>query len=196
VITEARQQTAEELEREVAALYTGQAAALLRYARARADSDDTAREGLQEAFLRYFIERSYGREILNPRAWLFEVLRNYLSDRASTLSSQREVVDERLDAVPDLRQDPESRFGGIEAAGQIAASLSGRELQCLRLRTEGLSYLEIGRAMRVRTGTVGAILARASEKLRQFAESDPSGQSALAAGVFYLIEERAGWNQG
>jgi DNA-directed RNA polymerase specialized sigma24 family protein len=78
----------------------------------------------------------------------------------------------------------------MQAAQRIAESLSERELECLRLRTEGLSYGEIGVAMQVRTGTVGALLARAHEKIRRLADADGSG-SMVAAAVFQLIEERS-----
>jgi RNA polymerase sigma-70 factor (ECF subfamily) len=177
------------LESEVAGLYELHATVLLRYARCKAGSEETAREGLQEAFLRYFIERSYGREIVNPKAWLFEVLRNYISDRASALSARREIPAEHLDRVPDLRQNPYLRVEGLQIAEELAATLSNRELECLRLRTEGFSYGEIGAAMQVRTGTVGAMLARAYEKIRQHANAGGGAKIALAAAVFSLVQE-------
>jgi RNA polymerase sigma-70 factor (ECF subfamily) len=183
-------EAARSLEDEVAALHHEHAAALLRYAWGTIGNEETAREGVQETFLRYFIERSYGREILHPKGWLFEVLRNYLYDRASTLAAQREISFDHAESRPDLNPGPEVLVGGMQAAQRIAESLSERELECLRLRTEGLSYGEIGVAMQVRTGTVGALLARAHEKIRRLADADGSG-SMVAAAVFQLIEERS-----
>jgi DNA-directed RNA polymerase specialized sigma24 family protein len=121
---------------------------------------------------------------------LFEVLRNYLYDRASTLAAQREISFDHAESRPDMNPGPEVLVGGMQAAQRIAESLSERELECLRLRTEGLSYGEIGVAMQVRTGTVGALLARAHEKIRRLADADGSG-SMVAAAVFQLIEERS-----
>jgi len=179
---------AQGLEDEVASLHAEYSAALLRYARCLAGDEETAREGIQEAFLRYFIERSYGRNIVCPKAWLSEVLRNYLHDRASSLASRREIPFEEAESSPDLRPSPELVAGGMQAARLIADSLSRRELECLRLRTKGLSYGEIGVAMQVRIGTVGALLARAHEKIRRFAGADGSG-NVVAAAVFHLIQE-------
>jgi RNA polymerase sigma-70 factor (ECF subfamily) len=185
----ARLVTADGLESEVAQLYEQHATPLLRYARCKAGSEETAREGLQEAFLRYFIERSYGREIINPKAWLFEVLRNYISDRACSLAARREIPAEHLDRVPDMSQNPYLLVEGLQIAQELAATLSERELECLRLRTEGFSYGEIGAAMQVRTGTVGATLARAYEKIRQHANAGGGAKTTLAAAVFCLVQE-------
>src|SRR5262249_8673668 len=149
------------LEQEVGTLYEEHSAALLRLAPATAGNEESAREGVQEAFMRYFIERTYGREIRNPRAWLFEVTRNYLSDRITAMSAQREVAEESIEDIPDAAASPDLRIGAMQVARVLAVWLSVRELQCLRLRTTGMSYQEIGDAMQVRIGTVGALLARA-----------------------------------
>lgn len=197
------------IQSEVATLYEQHSRGLLRYARGKTGSTEVAQEGLQEAFLRYFIARSYGREILSPRAWLYEVLRNYVFDRSRASSVSREVAGEHMEHVADERQDPEGRVERLQMAREIAAALTGRELECLRLRTEGLSYEEIGAAMQVRSGTVGALLARAHEKIRKQAARDYGVESTLAGAVFCLVydgessaprlsagEERKEWYAG
>ena len=189
--TDRAERTAPEgVEGEVASLYQQHANSLLRYAQARADSVETAREALQEAFLRYFIECSYGRQIHDARAWLFEVVRNYLLDRGRSLAARREVVGEGMERVPDVSPDPEALAEGRQMARDLQASLSAREMECLRLRTEGLSYVEIGAAMKLRTGTVGALLARAYEKIRKQAEEGGRGGRAVAAALSCLMRER------
>ena len=70
-------------------------------------SQDPAGDAVQEAFLRYFIERSYGRVIQNPRAWLYQLLRNYLTNRINSASAKREVAAEHIDQVPSNGHDPE-----------------------------------------------------------------------------------------
>jgi RNA polymerase sigma factor (sigma-70 family) len=177
------------LEEEIAALHSAHSAVMLRYARAACADGEMAREAVQEAFLRYFIERSYGRTIGHPKGWLFEVLRNYLRDRASSAASQRELPIEHVERRVDLRPSPEAMVGGMQTAEQIADNLSPREMECLRLRTEGMSYGEIGEAMQVRIGTVGAMLARVHDKIRKFAGTDATGE-VIAAAVFQLIQER------
>ncbi|HTS64694.1 MAG TPA: RNA polymerase sigma factor [Candidatus Acidoferrales bacterium] len=175
------------IEREVVLLYEQHALVLLRYASSIADSGESARDAVQEAFLRYFVERRYGREILNPRAWLYQVLRNYLCDRMNTAAAQREVPAVNLDHVPDEKSDPEAMAAKCQTARAIAASLSHRELECLQLRTEGLSYEEIGSAMAVRIGTVGALLARAHDKIRRRAELVGDQDLSLAGAVYQLL---------
>jgi RNA polymerase sigma-70 factor (ECF subfamily) len=180
----------QDVRNEVAALYEQHASSLLRYARGKTGSSEIAQEGLQEAFLRYYVARMCGREILSPRAWLYEVLRNYVFDRSRASSVSREVAGEHMEHVPDDRQDPEGRVERLQMAREIAASLTGRELECLRLRTEGLSYEEIRAAMQVRSGTVGALLARAHEKIRKQAANECGAEPALAGAVFCLVYDR------
>jgi RNA polymerase sigma-70 factor (ECF subfamily) len=178
------QQTAES---EVVQLHEQHSASLFRYASSLADCPETARDAVQEAFLRFFVERSYGREIANPRAWLYQVLRNYISDRTNAASSQREVGGENVDAMVDGGQNPETLAQRSQIAREIAASLSARELECLQLRTEGLSYSEIGIALDLRTGTVGALLSRVHEKIRRRAGDDSSQAQALAEALNHLV---------
>jgi DNA-directed RNA polymerase specialized sigma24 family protein len=53
----------------------------------------------------------------------------------------------------------------LEALLEIG--LSPREIECIRLRTEDLSYEEIAGVLGLRPGTVGALLARAHGKIRK-----------------------------
>jgi RNA polymerase sigma-70 factor (ECF subfamily) len=161
-----------EIELEVVRLYQEHAAGLLRHAATMVRGQDEAGDAVQEAFLRYFVERTYGRVIDHPRAWLHEVLRHHLLDRLKALASRREIASEDLEDLPDRREDPEQRLARREMALHVAAALTGRELDCLRHRGAGLSYLEIAAAMGIRQGTVGALLARAHRKLGQAAEGN------------------------
>lgn len=155
-----------DLEREISQIYREHATGLLRYARTIAKDAEEARDAVQESFLRYCMERRYGRNIESPRAWLFQVLRNHLLTKWNSAAEAREVGSERLDAMPGERVDPEAMASRQQRAREIQAQLSERELDCLRLRAEGLSYAEIAQVLEIRTGTVGAMLSRVSEKLR------------------------------
>ena len=154
---------AQDLEREVSVLYEENAASLLQFANALSGNLDEARDGVQEVFLRYFTERRYGREIHHVRAWLFQVLRNYLVNRRKAASSREVAAD--LDAIPSRQQSPEAVVGLQELVHQIDRILSPRESECLLLRTEGLSYEEIGMRLEISVGTVGALLNRAHKKI-------------------------------
>src|SRR5947207_314348 len=102
---DSRRTVGEGVEGEVVLLYQQHAAALLRYACCQSGSQETAQEGLQEAFLRFFVERRYGRQILNPKVWLYEVLRNYIRERMRAQSVQREVAGASMEHLPDLSFD-------------------------------------------------------------------------------------------
>jgi RNA polymerase sigma-70 factor (ECF subfamily) len=177
----------DEIEREIIVLHQQYAGSLFGYASQIADSEETARDAVQETFLRYFLERRYGREILNARAWLYQVLRNYISDRMKSASAQREVPANDIDGHADDSRDPETLLRQSQMARTIAASLSQRELECLQLRVEGMSYEEIGRALHLRMGTVGALIARAYDKIRQQAAGDSTSTLGIASAVCRLV---------
>jgi RNA polymerase sigma-70 factor (ECF subfamily) len=155
-----------ELEREVSEIYREHAGGLLRYARTVARDADEARDAVQECFLRYCLERYFGRPIDTPRAWLFQVLRNHLLTKWNSAAETREVASAELDTMGDERSNPENLANREQQARAIRRRLTDRELECLRLRAEGLSYAEIGQLLDIRSGTVGALLARATDKLK------------------------------
>src|SRR5437899_10194893 len=95
------------LEAEIVALYEECASGLLRYAQSLTRCPDKARDAVQEAFLRYFAERRYGRVVEHPRAWMYQVLRNYSLDRLTSAAAMREVPEESLTSIPCPAENPE-----------------------------------------------------------------------------------------
>ncbi|GEM_PF-1315379 len=154
------------LEQELLALYREHASGLSRYAASFARNPDHARDAVQEIFLRYFIERRFGREIGNPRAWLYFVLRNYLLRQQRAIAG-REVLAANLDELAVSRQSIDEALLGSETRRDIAAALTRRELECVLLRAEGMEYTQIAAVLGVQTGTVGALLSRAQKKIRR-----------------------------
>jgi len=155
------------LEQEIANLYAAEAPAMLRYAAMLAGNPETARDALQEAFFRFFIARRAGRQFLSPKAWLFRVARNYILDHKRSFARNEIGIESALD-VACPTPDPAAAFtnaGLLQRASQIG--LSAREIECFRLRGEGLRYEEIATVLGVQCGTVGALLARAHGKFRQ-----------------------------
>src|SRR5215469_13075213 len=88
-----------QIEREVVVLYEAHAASLLRYATSMARGQAEANDAVQEAFLRYFVERRYGRQIANPPAWLYQVLHNFLLSALARSAAQSASTD-ALDSLP------------------------------------------------------------------------------------------------
>jgi RNA polymerase sigma-70 factor, ECF subfamily len=158
---------AEQIEHEVMELLRQHSPALSRYATRVVHDKEIAQDAIQETFLRYFIARADGQQIENPRAWLFRVLTNYLTDCIRKSSSMPVAGLEEAAQVADVRQDVETGYQQSEAFQCALASLSLRERECLQLRIEGFGYDEIARILQIRPGTVGALLARCWKKLRK-----------------------------
>ncbi len=152
------------LELEIAELYTRHSPGLKRFAEAIAAREEIQNDAVQETFLRYMVERRCGRSIANPKAWLFQTLRNFLLDRLKKASCRNEVTMGAVEALfPAVdADDPVERR---QAAQAVASALTAREMECLTLRAQGMSYEEIGAALRIRPGTVGALLTRVHRKL-------------------------------
>jgi RNA polymerase sigma-70 factor (ECF subfamily) len=153
---------------------------MLRYAFGVSGNREAAQDAVQEAFLRYFIARSGGQEIRHPKAWLFRVLRNHALDQRKA-GSRNEIGLESLRNSPGRELDPESGYSRAEFMRRtLQDALSPRELECVRLRAEGLRYEEIADVLRLRPGTVGALLTRAHKKIRQTANGSASAEYNLA----------------
>jgi RNA polymerase sigma-70 factor (ECF subfamily) len=155
-----------QLEDEVARLYAATFEGLFRYAMAMVREKELAEDAIQECFLRYFIARQEEQAILNARAWLYRVLRNQLLDFRKRAS----LKDVSLDAAvhyPDWGQSPEAELRRAEMSKGFLALLTARELECFNLRIEGLRYQEIAAVLRIRSGTVGVMLARALKKIQK-----------------------------
>jgi RNA polymerase sigma-70 factor, ECF subfamily len=128
------------LEHEVVSLYEAHADGLLRYAISLLGRQYEARDALQETFLRYSIERSYGGEIDNPQAWLDRVLHNWALDWMDRAAVRWEVLTEKADASPGRKHNPGTLVHHAQITHQLAALLLSRELECVLLRAEGPSY--------------------------------------------------------
>ena len=175
-----------DLEREVASVYRNHFRELLAYAVHLVRGPDIAQDAVQEAFLRYFVERRYGRSVDNPRAWLYRVVHNYLLDRQSSATAKREAPWEDAGAILDESPNPEAELAQAQAAEQLTSLLSGRELLCVRLRAEGFSYDEAAEIMGIRPGTVSALLTRAHKKLRM-ANGNCRGLRARTLEALYFL---------
>jgi RNA polymerase sigma-70 factor (ECF subfamily) len=164
------------IEDEVVGLYRSHSHGLTRYAATICPDWELAEDAIQESFLRYFLARKEGQGIRSPAAWLYRVLRNLLLDERKRVWFRSSTGLEAARDQPDSGQNPEARLEREELSERLLRSLSARELECLRLRMEGLAYQEIAAVLRIRPGTVGALLARALEKTQRIAGVNRRGQ--------------------
>jgi RNA polymerase sigma-70 factor (ECF subfamily) len=151
------------LQREVCALYEDHGPALLRYANAMSLNTETARDAVQEAFLRYYTHRSASAVVDTPRAWLYKFIFHYIVD----MGNEPNVSLNAAARTADPSYGPQENAEASSLNDRFEDILSPRELSCVRLRAEGLSYDEIGHVMNIRIGTVGALLARAVRKIKK-----------------------------
>jgi RNA polymerase sigma-70 factor (ECF subfamily) len=158
---------ASDIDRDVVCQYETLAPGMIRYATALSESADSAQDALQEAFLRYYIARGEGCRIRNPKAWLYRVLRNLLVDSMRCSTRECEVTLEDAPAPPDSAADPEAQCRQTELRARLRSLLAPRELECMKMRAEGLRYEEIAEVLEISPGTVGALLARAHKKVRE-----------------------------
>jgi len=167
------------IEQEIRDLYATEAAGLLRHAASAAGNVETAQDAVQEAFLRFFIARTAGQEIRNPRAWLFRVLHNRVLDLRKA-GSRNEIGLESVMNSPGPGCDPEVAYGRVEALRRtLRTALTPREVECVQLRSTGLRYDEIAGVLKLQSGTVGALLTRAHKKIRAAAGDGRSGELTL-----------------
>jgi RNA polymerase sigma-70 factor, ECF subfamily len=157
-----------EIEQEVLAAYDQFAANLFRYARALGKDTELARDAVQEAFLRYFLSLSEGEIIYHNKSWIFRVARNYVLDRLKEYAYRNciSLDTKEMASLPDPRQAREDH-AWEEQLDQALSSLSPRELECLRLRAEGLKNKEIAEVLNLRLGTIGTLMARGLNKIRR-----------------------------
>jgi len=180
------------MEQEMSALYKLHAPGLLRYACSMINDNGGAQDALQEIFLRYFVARSEGQQFLDPKAWLYRVLRNHLLDTLKSSSVKNEIAIDKIDDPRDGANDPERHYHRAEMARDLARALAPRELECVRLRAEGLSYDEIAEVLDLRQGTVGATLARAHKKVRRaLGYAEESKERTLRGAVTAPREENS-----
>lgn len=133
----------------------------------------------QEAFLKLY-HHAFGNQLFirkrehNISAWLYRVATNlgYNLIRSRKRRWQRNIL---------LVPDPAGVPGAAEEAERresqrmvrdVLAKMPPRQVQLLLLRQMGLSYAECAEACAVAPGSVGTLLARATEAFRQAFESE------------------------
>jgi len=163
-------------EREILNLYDCYASSLQSYAATLVRDEAIAQDAVQEVFLRYALMVRDRRPIATPKAWLFRVLRNYLLDAMKAAHMKNEIGMDRMPETPDFA-DPEQQYASAELSQQLFSRLAPRELECLRLRAEGLSYSEIADVLSIRPGTVAALLSRCSARVQEMLQTNREAQS-------------------
>lgn len=135
---------------------------LLRYALMHTRDTEVARDAVQESFLRYFQASGSIEPVSEARTWLLRSVTSYLSDEAR-LSEQRTTMESAAHIASPSGSEPNDS----ELPLLVRRALSPRELQCVQLRTLGLSYDEVAGSLGISPGTVASLMSRAAQKLRR-----------------------------
>lgn len=139
---------------------------LVSYARSITGELESARDAVQETFLRLSRQDL---DAIQPRLapWLFFVCRNCALDHQRKVVRLTHVVD---DTVPDSRPSPSDEAGAGEDAAQLrslVARLPERQREIVRLKYDaGLTYREIAEVMKITANHVGVQLHTAIATLR------------------------------
>jgi len=168
-----------EIERCTVQLYEKNAPGLGRYALAISGDAEIAQESVQEAFLRYYITLRKQGVIRDGRSWVYRTTRNLVLDRLKEYAFRHQVGLSAAFSVAEDGQDPEGPLVQQELLARAMEILTPREFDCLRLRREGLRYREIGEALGIDSGTVGALLARGLKKIRAAMGPERKGREQL-----------------
>lgn len=137
---------------------------LFRHALFMTGEKGSAEELCQETFLRWFTLNNR-QEIEYPRSWLKRVLTrlalNYF--RRQKLKSRLETVinPERIENVVELERDIQR----LEVE-DVISRLPWKDQMLLKMRTAGMSYVEIAEVMDISIGSVGTLLTRAMKKFK------------------------------
>jgi RNA polymerase sigma-70 factor (ECF subfamily) len=139
---------------------------LLRYAVRLTGSLAGAEDFVQEAFLSYYRALAENRPVSCPKAYTMAAVRHQAQRAWAQRRSGR--VPGSIDDLPDalILTSDEERTIIWDDLQRLIAELTPREVEVLLLRSESLTYREIGQELGIATTSVGTLLARALKKLQ------------------------------
>jgi RNA polymerase sigma-70 factor (ECF subfamily) len=159
-----------DLHQELQDLLTEHEAGLVAYTKAICRDLESARDCVQDAFIRFAAAREKGDKIEFPRAWLYRVASHRAYDllrrrKRENQAREEDRIDQPAEAeAPDLVMELKCRDEALAIAldelGDPARSIVSWRLRC------DLSYEEIARRLELNPSHVGVILHRSLKKLR------------------------------
>jgi RNA polymerase sigma-70 factor, ECF subfamily len=134
---------------------------------------ETAREIVQETFLRLHEHLLEGGDQTHLRGWLYRVAHNLTRNAQSAFRSRK--TDRLADATPigDLADTGTSAEDDLLARERVdrfrqtMQELSPAQRECLVLRAQGLKYREIAEALSLSVSTVAENVQRGLERLKE-----------------------------
>jgi RNA polymerase sigma-70 factor, ECF subfamily len=148
----------------VASLFDLHSSGLYRMALAMLRDPEAAQDVVQDTFVRLIGQVHAHGALSNPRGWLYTVAAHACRDRQRRLARWLPWNHDG-----DARRAPETpdRFDDKEIVLQAIRTLRARDRLLIALRSQGLSYQEIGGAAGIRSTSVGRLLTRALDRLQR-----------------------------
>ncbi len=152
-----------------AALFDAHFPRLFRYLDRLGGDPDLATDLAQEAFVRLYRRGAFPE---SPEAWLFTVATNLFRNTRITARRRRRLLTpfRGRAAHADPTADTAAPLEAEEARRAVRAALDRlpeRDRRLLLLSAEGFSYKELAGMLEIAEGSVGTLLARAREALKQ-----------------------------
>jgi RNA polymerase sigma-70 factor (ECF subfamily) len=154
-------------------LYDREQTPLKRYVAMLGVDPETARDIVQEGFLKLHEHLLAGGDQGNLRAWLYRVVHNNARNRQTSFGTRNTG---RIDDLPPTAspvskdQSVEDKMLNDEREQRLRLAmdkLSDAQRACLVLRTQGLKYREIAESLDLSVSTVGENVQRGLERLRE-----------------------------
>jgi RNA polymerase sigma-70 factor, ECF subfamily len=153
-------------------LYDREQTPLKRYVAMLGIDAETARDIVQEGFLKLHEHLLAGGDQSNLRAWLYRVVHNNARNRQVSFGARNTGrLEDLTPAASPLAKDPTAEEELLakernERLRRAMGKLSEPQRSCLVLRTQGLKYREIAEALDLSISTVGENIQRGLERLR------------------------------
>lgn len=158
-------------------IYRSERHALVRFITRYRSNPEDAGDVAQEAFLRLAqSEQARSEPIARPRAFLRQVARNLLRDRAKSASGRAELLHVRYDDEANSVADEVSRLEARDSLARIEAVMRRMKPRTREIfmahRLDGLSYGEIAERTGLSVSGVEKQMAKAMTMLLRHADKD------------------------
>lgn len=143
---------------------------LVRYALQSTHDLEVAEDVVQEAMMLLYKQLRLGKEIDNPRAWVFCVVRRLISKQVRSFQRTKRLH-ESISSLDDFPATPPDVEEGHtrDDVNRLLSVLTPREHEVVLLRMTALKYREIADRLGISPKSVNTFLARALRKLQKAA---------------------------
>jgi RNA polymerase sigma factor (sigma-70 family) len=152
--------------------YDSYSDALFRFCYFKVYDRELAKDMVQETFTRTWTELTKGKELVNPRAFLYTVAGNIVKDfwKKKKALPMGQLEDDEDGWIFDIKDESPGQEieAEVKRAVRMFQKLSDPDREVLTLRfIDGLPPKEIAEALGERENTVSVRLSRAVERLRE-----------------------------